>query len=92
MTGYEIWSATYDTPGNAAFDVDTPVLASFLEGLPVGDALDAACGTGRLTRMRVECGHRVLGVDSSPDLLAPAPTAARVTCTRCRWRIPQWTW
>ena len=75
VTGYEIWSATYDTPGNAAFDVDTPVLASFLEGLPVGDALDAACGTGRLTRMLAERGHRVLGVDSSPDMLARATGA-----------------
>jgi SAM-dependent methyltransferase len=71
-TGYGIWSSTYDAPGNAAFDIDTPVLASFLEGLPVGDALDAACGTGRLSRLLTTRGHRVIAVDSSPDMLARA--------------------
>ncbi len=75
MTGYEIWSSTYDAPGNAAFDMDTPVLSAFLDALPVGDALDAACGTGRLTRLLVGRGHRVIGVDSSPAMLAQASGA-----------------
>lgn len=77
VTGYGIWSSTYDAPGNAAFDFDTPVLTRFLERLPVGDALDAACGTGRLTRLLESCGHRVIGVDSSPGMLAQAPGDVR---------------
>lgn len=76
VTGYGIWSSTYDAPGNAAFDMDTPVLTSFLEALPVGEALDAACGTGRLTRLLTSRGHRVIGVDSSPDMLARAAVPA----------------
>lgn len=76
VTGYEIWSSTYDTPGNAAFDIDTPVLSAFLDALPAGDALDAACGTGRLARLLVDRGHRVIGVDSSSAMLAQASGAA----------------
>src|SRR6187399_1997489 len=45
---YEQWSASYDDPGNALFDLDEPFLDQILETLPAGAALDAACGTGRL--------------------------------------------
>jgi SAM-dependent methyltransferase len=33
-------------------------------------ALDAACGTGRFAEFLAARGHQVIGVDSSPDLLA----------------------
>lgn len=69
--GYRIWSATYDGP-NPAFDLDGPILAKIFDALPVGDALDAACGTGRLGDLLAARGHRVIGVDSSPEMLAIA--------------------
>jgi ubiquinone/menaquinone biosynthesis C-methylase UbiE len=72
VDGYRLWSTTYDDPGNAAFDIDMRVVKDILDGLPVGVALDAACGTGRLTRELADRGHRVVGVDSSPDMLARA--------------------
>ncbi|MFF8934542.1 class I SAM-dependent methyltransferase [Streptomyces paradoxus] len=43
-----------------------------LDSLPVGAALDAACGTGRHTIHLHELGHDVIGVDASPDMLARA--------------------
>jgi hypothetical protein len=46
VTGYRLWSATYDRP-NSAFDLDEPVVREIVDALPVGVALDAACGTGR---------------------------------------------
>ncbi|MFI5584739.1 hypothetical protein ACIA5G_06895 [Amycolatopsis sp. NPDC051758] len=64
VPGYEIWAETYDNPGNAAFALDEPLLEEILDELPPGDALDAACGTGRYTRILAGCGHRVIGVDS----------------------------
>lgn len=70
VAGYGVWSATYDQP-NAAFD-DEPVVREIVEPLPAGVALDAACGTGRHARVLAELGHRVIGVDSSPDMLAQA--------------------
>ncbi|WP_188197317.1 class I SAM-dependent methyltransferase [Nonomuraea sp. SYSU D8015] len=77
VEGYEIWSKTYDGP-NSAFDIDEPFIRDIVDALPAGDALDAACGTGRLAAYLSGRGHRVLGVDSSPDMLA-----------RARERVPQ---
>ena len=71
QAAYRAWASSYDQP-NALFDVDEPVLFEILDGLPPGDAVDAACGTGRLARHLVDTGHTVVGVDSSPDMLAVA--------------------
>ena len=71
VTAYRQWAPTYDEP-NSLFDVDEPVVHEILGGLPVGDALDAACGTGRYAAHLASLGHRVVGVDSSPDMLAVA--------------------
>ena len=40
--------------------------------LPLGVALDAACGTGRHAAYLAQLGHQVIGVDSSPEMLAVA--------------------
>ncbi|OEV30990.1 methyltransferase [Streptomyces nanshensis] len=76
VDGYQIWSSTYDGP-NSAFDLDEPVVREILGRMPAGVALDAACGTGRMTALLTEHGHRTIGVDSSPDML-----------TRARERVP----
>ena len=47
-------------------------MAQYLSGRKPGVALDAACGTGRFAEFLSRCGHRVIGVDSSPDMLAYA--------------------
>jgi ubiquinone/menaquinone biosynthesis C-methylase UbiE len=73
VSGYRLWSATYDQP-NSAFDVDEPVVKEIIDSLPVGVALDAACGTGRYAEFLAGRGHRVIGVDGSPDMLARART------------------
>jgi SAM-dependent methyltransferase len=56
------------------------VVRRIVDGLPTGRALDAACGTGRYTRYLVDAGHQVLGVDTSPEMLA-----------RARYRVPEAT-
>jgi SAM-dependent methyltransferase len=72
VTGYRHWAPTYDAPRNSLFDVDEPVMHEILAALPPGDALDAACGTGRYAGYLAAAGHRVTGVDSSPDMLERA--------------------
>lgn len=67
--GYRVWAPTYDDPSNGLFALDVPVLDEILDPLPAGDALDAACGTGRLSIRLAARGHRVTGVDSSPEML-----------------------
>ncbi|NEB78254.1 methyltransferase domain-containing protein, partial [Streptomyces sp. SID14478] len=78
VEGYGLWSATYDSP-NTAFGYEEPFLAE-VTGAPAPDAvaLDAACGTGRVAAFLAGRGHRVVGVDSSPAMLA-----------RARRRVPE---
>ncbi|MEO3751394.1 class I SAM-dependent methyltransferase [Streptomyces sp. B6B3] len=69
---YRSWAAHYDAPGNQMIDIEQPVVQRILDGLPVGVALDAACGTGRHTAHLHRLGHRVIGVDASAEMLAGA--------------------
>src|ERR1700734_2230451 len=72
-TVYEQVSAGYDADaGGGLFATDEPVVAEYLAGRDPGVALDAACGTGRFADFLARCGHRVIGVDSSPAMLAHA--------------------
>ncbi|TMR92739.1 class I SAM-dependent methyltransferase [Nonomuraea basaltis] len=77
VEGYQIWSKTYDGP-NSAFDIDEPIVGEIAGALPAGVALDAACGTGRVAAYLAGRGHRIIGMDSSPDML-----------DRARERVPQ---
>ena len=66
--GYTAWAPVYDGP-NPAIDGEQPVVHAILESLPIGDALDAACGTGRHAVKLAELGHRVIGVDTTDAML-----------------------
>jgi ubiquinone/menaquinone biosynthesis C-methylase UbiE len=70
--GYRAWAGFYDQPGNGLIDAEQPVVWKILDGLPRGRALDAACGTGRHAQYLASLGYSVIGVDSSPDMLAVA--------------------
>jgi len=72
LTGYRQWSETYDEPRNSLFDADEPMMHEILDALPKGTVLDAACGTGRYASHMADRGHDIIGVDSSPDMLARA--------------------
>jgi SAM-dependent methyltransferase len=76
--GYARWAPLYDEPGNQLLEIEQPVVREILDGLPVGIALDAACGTGRHAAYLASLGHEVIGVDTSPEMLALA-----------RERVPQ---
>jgi SAM-dependent methyltransferase len=73
VLAYQQQSAGYDAEaGGGLFAMDEPVVARYLSGREPGVALDAACGTGRFAEFFANCGHRVIGVDSSPDRLGYA--------------------
>ncbi|HVV19566.1 MAG TPA: class I SAM-dependent methyltransferase [Pseudonocardiaceae bacterium] len=65
-------SRHYGAVPNSAFDLDEPIIDEIVQTLPAGDALDAACGTGRWAERLAARGHRVIGVDSSPEMLGHA--------------------
>ncbi len=70
--GYVGWSATYDTRVNQLLLAEQPAVTEILAEITPGLALDAACGTGRLTRLLLGLGHRVIGVDASEAMLERA--------------------
>jgi SAM-dependent methyltransferase len=72
VDGYRVWAASYDQPGNGIFAFEEPIVHEILDARPAGVALDAACGTGRHSAWLAARGHRVIGVDSSPDMLGHA--------------------
>jgi SAM-dependent methyltransferase len=69
---YTRWARYYDEPGNLLIDLEEPIVREIFDGLPVGVALDAACGTGRHTAYLATLGYKVIGVDNSPEMLARA--------------------
>ncbi|MGH9211273.1 MAG: class I SAM-dependent methyltransferase [Acidimicrobiales bacterium] len=78
--GYRSWSEHYDEPGNPIIAIEEPVVWGLLDRHPQGEALDAACGTGRHARYLAKLGYRVVGVDLTTEMLdrarANVPTAA----------------
>jgi len=73
VLAYRQQAAGYDAEaGGGLFATDEPIVAEYLSGRKPGEALDAACGTGRFAEFLSRRGHRVIGVDSSPDMLAYA--------------------
>lgn len=70
--GYRRWAEEYDAPGNGLIDIEQPIVRGILDDIPVGIALDVACGTGRHTEYLVELGHRVIAIDGSPEMLEQA--------------------
>lgn len=76
--GYDSWAPWYDEQPNQLLEIEQPIVREILDALPIGIALDAACGTGRHAAYLASLGHGVIGVDSSPGMLA-----------RAREKVPQ---
>jgi len=69
--GYVLWSKTYDQPLRL-FPLEEPTMHRLFDALPAATVLDAACGTGRHSGYLAARGHQIVGVDSSPAMLARA--------------------
>jgi SAM-dependent methyltransferase len=81
--GYATWASHYDGPGNQLLDIEGPIVQRILDDVPPGAAVDVACGTGRHSLHLAARGHRVIGVDGSPDMLA----VARAKLPEGDWRL-----
>ena len=69
--GYRAWSDTYDTPLRL-IRLEQPVMHRLVDSLSPSRVLDAACGTGRHSEYLAGRGHRIIGVDRSPEMLQRA--------------------
>jgi ubiquinone/menaquinone biosynthesis C-methylase UbiE len=56
--------------------MEEPPVRSLIERLPPGRAVDAGCGSGRHSRLLLDLGHDVIGVDASVEMLGLARTRA----------------
>ena len=71
-SGYSEWADTYDAGGNPVLIAEEPVVHGLFDSYPVGTALDAACGTGRHAAYLASLGHKVTGIDRTPEMLEVA--------------------
>ena len=78
--GYAEWAAAYDGGGYGLLLAEEPAVRALLARRPPGIAIDAACGTGRHAAHLGSLGHDVIGIDSTPAMLAVA--RARVPAAR----------
>ena len=70
--GYPEWAPAYDQAANPIITLDESVVPALLAESPAGRAVDAACGTGRVSVVLAELGHDVIGVDETEAMLALA--------------------
>lgn len=70
--GYAEWAAIYDSSNNPMFLAEEPAVHELLASYPAGVALDAACGTGRHAAYMASLGHRVIGIDTTAEMLRVA--------------------
>jgi SAM-dependent methyltransferase len=70
--GYRAWAPLYDKMSNALIRAEEPLVEAGLDGVAPGEALDAACGTGRHAARLAADGHRTMDIDRSEAMLAIA--------------------
>ena len=70
------WITWVRTPGHDSYDRYHRDQFLPLVGAPGRRTLDVGCGEGRLTRHLATLGHRVVGIDVSPTLVAAARAVA----------------
>ncbi len=77
VEGYGRWAATYeqDMDGHPLALAESGAMRDLLPECAGVAALDAACGTGRYTRLLAERGAQVIGVDQSAEMLERARAA-----------------
>ncbi|HZX45334.1 MAG TPA: methyltransferase domain-containing protein [Candidatus Nanoarchaeia archaeon] len=77
LNAYRDWAPTYDNQVNPSIDLEEKLVVKLM-GVKKGDGvLDAACGTGRYSKIFSLKGARVSSVDFSRSMLAVARKKVR---------------
>jgi SAM-dependent methyltransferase len=79
------WNARYDTAELIWKGEPNQFLPTEVEGLPVGTALDLACGEGRNAVWLATCGWQVTGVDFSEVGISKAQRLAEDNAVSGTW-------
>ncbi len=72
QSGYDRWSAVYDSDGNPLQALEEPCVHEWVADVSGRSVLDMGCGTGRHALWLAAAGARVKAVDFSEGMLAQA--------------------
>lgn len=75
LSAYKAMARFYDTMmGSGKYAGWQKLISDVVQkyGIPIGKCLDVACGTGNISRLLVDLGFKVVGVDMSEDMVAVA--------------------
>lgn len=86
---YTRWSSTYDADRNLTRDLDQSVTRDVLADLRYHTVLEIGCGTGKNTRLLVDVGRVVCGLDLSVGMLSQA--RAKVVSPRVLFAVADLT-
>ncbi len=67
--GYAAWASQYDHDGNPLIALEGPALFEMIDPVFGKTVVDLGAGTGRHSLPIAEAGARVIGIDSSPQML-----------------------
>jgi len=75
LEGYRVMARFYDKlMGNNKYSGWKSLIADVAEkyGIPKGVCLDVACGTGNISKLLVDLGFKVIGIDISDEMISVA--------------------
>ncbi len=72
QSGYDRWSAIYDTEVNPLIALEEPIVRQWAANLAGSHVADVGCGTGRHTTYLAQSGAQVDAYDFSPGMMAKA--------------------
>ena len=83
MSDYSYLSKYYDSlTGNVDYDRRADFLVEKIKLQNGITVLDAGCGTGSMTKLLLERGFDLIGVDNSPEMLTIARTRMLFYCVK----------
>ena len=79
VTNYSVLAKYYDrfTQNDCDYDGWSQYLYGIAKSHGAKEFVDIACGTGKMTKLMVDKGYKVIGVDASEEMLAVARTKCK---------------
>lgn len=81
------WEHRYATGGYQPRDWTSPFLAEWLPRVPIGRALDVACGAGRNSLALAEAGFETVGIDISETAISMGHKTASERGLTIDWQV-----
>jgi ubiquinone/menaquinone biosynthesis C-methylase UbiE len=80
VEGYNKWSSTYDRNPNPLIAIEEGITLNMIGNVKNKRILDIGCGTGRYCTLLTKKGGKVIGLDTSSEMLEYAKRKITPTC------------